>query len=66
MIEARQEEMIERMYEDMYLGRGKADPPVITRLDRIEQVLESMKTWKWVMIGAILTMIGDIISGHIK
>lgn len=59
-------EKITRIYEDMYFGRGKDDPSVITRLDRIEQILASLATWKWIMIAAILTMIGDIISTHIK
>ena len=61
-----QSAMVQRIYEDMYLGRGKNDPPVITRLDRIEQVLDSLKSWKWIMVASTLAMIGDIIAGHIK
>ena len=59
-------ERVTRMYEDLYLGRGKDDPSMITRLDRIEQVLASLATWKWIMIAAIVTMVGEIISSHIK
>lgn len=59
-------EQIQRMYEDMYIGHGKLDPPVTTRLDRIEQILSDLKSWKWVLVGATLTMIADLVIGHIK
>ena len=50
----------------MYLGDGKYDPPVLTRLDRIEQILAQLKSWKWIIVAATVSMIADIISGHIK
>ena len=59
-------EKIDRLYEDMYYGRGRDDPSVTTRLDRIEQILSEMRSWKWVLIGAIVAMIADIISSHVK
>ena len=59
-------EKLARLYEDIYYGRGKDDPSVMTRLDRIEQILATLATLKWIMIAAIVTMIGDIVVSHVK
>jgi len=61
-----QSTLVQRMYVDMYLGRGKYDPPFTTRLDRVEQVLVSLRYWKWIIIGATITMIANIIDGFIR
>jgi len=61
-----QSTLVQRMYVDMYLGRGKYDPPFTTRLDRVEQVLASLRSWKWIIIGATITMIANIIDGFIR
>ena len=54
------------MYQDMYEGNGKENPPVITRLDRLETAAADLKAIKVAVIGMILVVIGDIISQHIK
>lgn len=58
--------MIQRVFEEMYLGNGKNDPSVLTRLDRIEQVLEQLKSWKWILAAATISMVADIIMRHIR
>ena len=60
------DKLLKRIYEDMYLGRGKYDPPFTTRLDRIEQVIASLKHWKWIIIGATVAMIANIIDSFIR
>ena len=60
------EQMIQRMFKDMYLGHGKNDPPVLTRLDRIEQVLAQLRSWKWIIIAATVSMFAEIIRQYIK
>jgi hypothetical protein len=58
--------ILQRMFKDMYLGDGKYDPPILTRLDRIEQILTQLKSWKWIIVAATVSMIADIIADHIK
>lgn len=60
------EAMVQRIFKDMYLGHGKNDPPVVTRLDRIEQILAQFNSWKWIVVAATVSMIADIVAGHIK
>lgn len=60
------EPMVQRMFRDMYLGRGKNDPPIVTRLDRLEQILGQLISLKWIIIGATIAMIANIIEAHIK
>lgn len=59
-------EKVEKLYEDVYVGRDKDNPSIVMRLDRIEQILSDLRTWKWTLIVAIVTMIADIISNHVK
>jgi hypothetical protein len=62
------EAKVEKMEIDMYFGRGKEDPPVTLRLDRLETAVEKFvkntDTLKWLLIAALFTMLGDIISNH--
>ncbi len=50
----------------MYIGNGKNDPPVVTRLDRIEQVLEQLKSWKWILTATTLSMVAELILQYFK
>lgn len=61
-----EKERIDKLYTDMYIGGDSDNPSTMLRLDRIEQVLSDLKTWKWVLMVAIVTMIADIISNHVK
>lgn len=64
-----QDEKLCKLYEDMYLGRGKNDPPVTLRLDRLEnsvaEMIRDAEKIKWILIATIASIIGDIISNHI-
>lgn len=57
---------IGKLEEDMYLGRGKENPSITTRLSLIEDTLSSLKTVKWLLAGAIITAIFNIVSSHVK
>lgn len=59
-------EKVDKMFTDLYVGDGKENPSLTTRVDRLEQILVTLSTWKWLLIACILTMIGDIVSSHIK
>jgi hypothetical protein len=59
------EAKVEKMYEDLYVGRGKHDPPVISRLALVEDAIQrfaanSSKTF-WALVAVLGTVIGDII-----
>jgi hypothetical protein len=57
---------INKMYEDMYEGRGKENPPITTRLLDIEKTLSDFRALKFLLWAAIITGIGDIIFTHVK
>lgn len=57
---------VEKLYEDMYIGKDADNPPVTMRLDRLEKLASDWKTLKWTLVGAIITMLADIISNHVK
>jgi len=54
------------MYEDMYEGRGKENPPITTRLFDIEKTLSDFRALKFLLWATIITGIGDIIFTHVK
>ncbi len=55
----------DKVYVDMYEGEGKDNPSVTTRLDRLEQVAATNGRLFWAVVGAILAVVGDIISNHV-
>ena len=60
------EERILKLEGDMYFGRDKNNPSVMTRLALLEDVISSMKTIKWLLGGAIATAIINIFSTHLS
>lgn len=54
------------MYHEFYEGDGKENPPMVTRMQRIEDAIASLKTVKWLLAGAIITAVFNIISAHVK
>jgi hypothetical protein len=60
------EERIDRLETDMYTGNGKENPPVLTRLDRVENTAAGLNKLQWVIIVGIIAAIGDILSQHLK
>ena len=59
-------EAVRAIHKAIYVGEGKDDPPIVTRLDRIEQSLATLNQVKWLLLAAIFMMIGNIISQHFK
>ena len=49
----------------MYFGQGKDNPPIVTRLSKVEDALVDLRTMKWALITMALAAIGDIISRHV-
>lgn len=54
----------QELHDAVYVGDGKDNPPIVTRLDRIEQSLATLNQVKWLLLAAIFTMLGNIISQH--
>lgn len=52
------------MYEDMYLGRDKENPPITVRLTRLEDFMEkiekSIARLFWIVVAAVVTFIADV------
>lgn len=63
------EEKVDKMWEDLYTGRGKENPSITTRLalneDAIEAILRNASKTFWVGIGIIAALIGDAISKYV-
>jgi hypothetical protein len=53
-----------KMYTDIYEGEGKDNPPVITRLSRLEDAIADIKKMKWALIIAALAAVSDIVASH--
>jgi hypothetical protein len=65
--------MVQKHHEDLYEGRGKANPSLCERIALAEKEMENMKEAadeiradskkiKFMVIAAILAIIGDIVS----
>jgi hypothetical protein len=57
---------VDKIYKDMYIGDGKENPSITTRLFDAERTISDIKTLKVLLYGAILTGIAEIIFTHIK
>lgn len=55
-----------KVYCDMFEGDGMDNPPVVTRLDRLERVAVKVDKLVWAVIGLVLAIAGNIISEHLK
>jgi len=60
------EDRLDKLEEDMYFGRGKENPPVTVRLDRLEEVMSTLKTVKWLLVASIISAVFNIASSHFK
>ena len=65
-ITAEERRQLAKVYCDMYEGDGKSNPPVTTRLDRIERTIASVNRLTWSLIGLALAEIANIVSQHLK
>lgn len=60
------EEKVEMMYTDMYVGKGKENPSITTRLaiqeDRLESINKNLSKIIWLLVSTFLLVLGDIIA----
>ena len=59
-----------KLWEDMYEGRGKGNPPMTVRVDRLEQcvetILENGKSTRNTVRGGVATIIVGLILAYIS
>jgi len=59
-----------KLWEDVYEGRGKDNPPMTVRVDRLEQCVESIlengKATRATVWGGVITTIGLLIVAFIS
>ncbi|MDR3392431.1 MAG: hypothetical protein P4L77_11940 [Sulfuriferula sp.] len=60
------EDRIKALESDMWFGKDASNPPVVTRLDRLEISGKKMDKLGWIIIVGIVAALGDIISSHWK
>jgi len=53
---------VNEIYRDLYQGEGKDRPSLMTRVYDVEKVIADFRTLKWLMVAAIFTAIGDMVS----
>jgi hypothetical protein len=62
------EQMVLRHDTDLYYGRGKADPPITTRLALIEEAIERFATNSskivWLLVGTLIVGLANLIFHH--
>lgn len=58
------DEMVDRVYKDMYFGNGK--PGMTTRMASAEDKLSAITKMFWVLVTLMLTLIGTTIAGDLK
>ena len=63
---ATHEERIRTLEVEMFFGDGKDKQPITTRLTMIEETISSLKTVKWLLAGAIITAVFNILSSHVS
>jgi hypothetical protein len=50
-----------KLEEDMYFGDGKENPPMTTRMDRVEQIVIVVRWMIGTFVVAALAAIGDLV-----
>lgn len=55
-----------KMYVDMYIGEGKDNPPMTTRMalaeDRLERMGKNLNKALWLAVSTLLALAGEIIA----
>lgn len=62
---ATHEERIRDLEIDMWIGKDSDNPPITTRLDRLEISMRVLRQLSWVIVAGIVAAIGDIINTHL-
>jgi hypothetical protein len=60
------EEDVRKLHTDMYLGNGRDNPSITTRLsmveDKIERMSKNLNKALWLVAGTLLGVIGEIVA----
>ena len=57
---------VDAMYKELYVGQGKDNPSLMTRVYNIEEAITDMRKMKWALIIATIAAVSDIVSQHIN
>jgi len=61
---------IHRVEIDMYFGDGKENPPIVTRIDRVEKITEDATNnhnqIKWALYAGLFLLLANLIGAHLK
>jgi hypothetical protein len=64
------EERVDKLYMDMYIGEGKSNPPMTTRLslleDQMEKINRNLAKITWLLVAMLLTTIGELIMKGVR
>ena len=59
------EERVDKLYMDMYIGEGKSNPPMTTRLslleDQMEKINRNLAKITWLLVATLLASIGELV-----
>ena len=59
------EERVDKLYMDMYIGEGKSNPPMTTRLslleDQMEKINRNLSKITWLLVAELLAILGEIV-----
>ena len=64
------EERVDKLYMDMYIGEGKSNPPMTTRIslleDQMEKINRNLARITWLLVATLLAAIGDLITKGVR
>ncbi len=56
---------LDKLYTDVYVGEGKSNPPITTRLYNVEEITDSIRgnltKMVWLLVGIFFTVVGDLV-----
>ena len=56
---------LDKLYTDVYVGEGKSNPPITTRLYNVEEITDSIRgnltKVVWLLVGIFFTVVGDLV-----
>jgi hypothetical protein len=59
------EERVDKLYMDMYIGEGKSNPPMTTRLslleDQMEKINRNLAKITWLLVATLLSTIVELV-----
>jgi hypothetical protein len=64
------EERVDKLYMDMYIGEGKSNPPMTTRLslleDQMEKINRNLAKITWLLVATLLATIGELVMKGVR